>query len=214
MAEKTKIPSERIEREYIIPLRHRWKIVPRYKRTPKAVKAIKEFLVRHMKIRDRDLDKIKIDKYLNEVIWARGIRSPPSKIKVRAIKEGDIVRVTAVDMPNSIKFKKIRKEKVESKGKEIAKKKKEEKAVETEKPVVEGNAEKKEEEKKEDGKQEISHSSVEAKREEKENKAAVVEAGQEIEKTVAKQEKHTTKVQSPKQEKNLRTGYNQAGRGH
>jgi large subunit ribosomal protein L31e len=199
MAEKTKTPSDRLEREYIIPLRHRWKIVPRYKKTPKAVKAIKEFLVRHMKIRDRDLDKIRIDKYLNEVMWARGIRSPPSKIKVRAVKEGDIVRVTAVDMPNSIKFKKLRKEKAELRGKEIAKKKKEEKkTAEAEVPKVEGEAQIKEEKKEE----------------EKENKAAVVEAGQEIEKAVAKQEKHTTKVQSPKQEKNLRTGYNQSGRGH
>jgi large subunit ribosomal protein L31e len=81
MAKETK-PTEKIEREYTIPLRHRWKIVPTYKRANKAVKAIKEFLVRHMKIRDRDLDKIKVDKYLNEAIWARGIKHPPSKIKV------------------------------------------------------------------------------------------------------------------------------------
>jgi large subunit ribosomal protein L31e len=181
---ETKTQSDKIEREYIIPLRHRWKIVPRYKRTNKAVKAVKEFLVRHMKIRDRDLDKIKIDKYLNEIIWARGIRSPPSKIKVLAVKEGDIVRVTAVDLPNSIKFKKLRKEKVEDKAKQIVKKKKEEKPEEVEKPTVEENKEKKEEE--------------------KENKASVVEAGQEIEKAVAKQEKHTTKVLSQKQEKNLK----------
>jgi large subunit ribosomal protein L31e len=191
---ETKTPSEKIEREYIIPLRHRWKIVPRYKKTPKAVKAIKEFLVRHMKIRDRDLDKIRIDKYLNEVMWARGIRSPPSKIKVRAVKEGGIVRVTAVNLPNSIKFKKLRKEKVESKGKEIAKKKKEEKTAETEKPTVEENAEKK--------------------IEEKENKAAVVEAGKEIQEQEAKKEKHTTKVLSPKQEKNQKNKYNISGRGH
>jgi len=100
--------SDKIEREYIIPLRHRWKIVPRYQRTNKAVKAVKEFLVRHMKIRDRDLDKIKIDKYLNETLWHRGIKNPPAKIKVLAIKEGDIVRVKAVDMPQNIKFKKLR----------------------------------------------------------------------------------------------------------
>ena len=45
---KTEIKTEKIEREYIIPLRRRWKIVPRYKRTKKAVKAVKEFLVRNM----------------------------------------------------------------------------------------------------------------------------------------------------------------------
>jgi large subunit ribosomal protein L31e len=184
MAE-TKTPSDKLEREYIIPLRHRWKIVPRYKRTNKAVKAVKEFLVRHMKIRDRDLSKIKIDKYLNEVMWARGIRSPPSKIKVLAIKEGDIVRVTAVNLPSSIKFKKLRKEKVEVKAKEIAKKHKEEKPVETEKPIVEENKEKKEEE--------------------KENKAAVVEAGKEMEKAAAKKMKHQQiqNVKEPKRQRRM-----------
>ena len=205
-----KIDNKNIEREYIIPLRHRWKIVPRYQRTNKAVKAVKEFLVRHMKIRDRDLDKIKIDKYLNETLWHRGIKNPPAKIKVLAVKEGEIVKVTAIEMPQNIKFKKLREEKTETKAKEVAEKRKEEKkqeAVETEAPKVE-------ETKKEDGKQEISHSSVKAEREEKENKAAVVEAGAEMEKAAAKKEKHTTKVQSPKQEKNQRTGYNQSGRGH
>jgi len=188
--------TDRIEKEYIIPLRHRWKIVPRYQRTNKAVKAVKEFLVRHMKIRDRDLDKIKIDKYLNETLWHRGIKNPPAKIKVLAIKEGDIVRVKAVDMPQNIKFKKLREEKVETKAKKIAEKKKEEKkAEEVETPKVEEENEKKKEE-------------------EKENKAAVIEVGKEIEKADAKKEKHTTKVKSPKQEKNQRIGYNQSGRGH
>lgn len=188
--------TEKIEREYIIPLRHRWKIVPRYQRTNKAVKAVKEFLVRHMKIRDRDLDKIKVDKYLNETLWHRGIKNPPAKIKVLAIKEGDIVRVKAVDMPENIKFKKLREEKVETQAKKIAQKKKEEKKTEeAETPKVEAETEKKEEK-------------------EKENKASVTEVGKEIEKEAAKKEKHTTKVKSPKQEKNQRTGYNQSGRGH
>ena len=74
------IKAEKIEREYIIPLRERGRPVPRYKKTPKAVKTVKEFLVKHMKIRDRDLNKIKIDTYLNEALWFRGIRKPPYKI--------------------------------------------------------------------------------------------------------------------------------------
>ena len=187
--------EEKIEREYIIPLRHRWKIVPRYKRANKAVKAVKEFLVRHMKIRDRDLNKIKVETYLNETIWARGIKNPPSKIKVLAVKEGDIVRAKIVDIPENIKFKKIREERVISQSKKIAEKKKEEKkAEEAETPKAEETEKKKEEE--------------------KEDKAAVVEAGKEIQEQEAKKAKHTTKVKSPKQEKNQRTGYNQAGRGH
>lgn len=193
---KTENKTEKLEREYIIPLRHRWSIVPRYKRANKAVKAIKEFLVRHMKIRDRDLKKIRISKYLNEVVWFRGIKNPPSKIKVKAIKEGDIVRAEAVEMPERIKFKKIREEKIEQTAKEIAKKKKEEKKVEEEKV------------------EEVKKEEVEDKKEIEENKASTIEVGKEMEKAAAKMEKHTTKVKTPKQEKNQRVGYNQSSRGH
>jgi large subunit ribosomal protein L31e len=188
--------TDKIEREYIIPLRRRWKIVPRYQRTNKAVKTVKEFLARHMKIRDKDLNKIKLDRYLNEILWHRGIKNPPAKIKVLAVKEGEIVKVTALEMPQSIKFKKLREEKTETKAKEVAKKRKEEKAEKAEeaKPEIQETAEKE--------------------KEEKEKKEAVIEAGKEIEKAAAQKEKHTTKTKSQKQEKNARTGYNQSGRGH
>jgi large subunit ribosomal protein L31e len=182
MAEKKTTKTNELAREYIIPLRHRWMIVPRYQKTNKAVKAVKEFLVRHMKIRDRDLDKIKLDKYLNETLWHRGIRNPPSKIKVLAIKEGDIVRVTAVDLPNNIKFKKLREEKVIGTAKKVAEKRKEEKKAEE--PET-GKVEEENDKKKED---------------EKENKTAVVEAGREMEKAAAKQMKHQPK-QNMKQPK-------------
>ena len=65
MAKKSETKSgtqETIERIYVIPLRKKVKVVPRYKKANKAIRTIKEFLVRHMKIRDRDLRKIKIDK--------------------------------------------------------------------------------------------------------------------------------------------------------
>lgn len=189
---ETKNKTEKLEREYIIPLRHRWQIVPRYKRANKAVRSVKEFLVRHMKIRDRDLDKIRIEKSLNELIWARGIKHPPSSVKVKAIKDGDIVRVEGVELTNRIKFKKLREEKLESSAKEVAKKKKSEKIAEEKKEEV----------------------SVEKKEEEKEKKESTIEAEKEIEKAEAKAEKHTTKVMSPKQEKNQQTQYNKSGRGH
>ncbi len=99
-----------VEREYVIPLRAEWSKVPSYKRANKAVKAIKKFLVRHMKIRDRDLRKIKIDKYLNEEVWHRGIKSPPVRIKVRARMDGENVIVELVNMHEKLKFKKAREE--------------------------------------------------------------------------------------------------------
>ncbi|MBD3247636.1 hypothetical protein GF378_03385, partial [Candidatus Pacearchaeota archaeon] len=80
-----KKPKEKI---YTIPLREKCRSVPRYKKTNKAVKAIKQFIVRHMKIRDRDLRKVKLNKYLNEVLWKNGIKNPPHKIKVKVHMEG------------------------------------------------------------------------------------------------------------------------------
>lgn len=175
-----------LEREYIIPLRAKRMHVPRYKKTPKSIKTIKEFLARHMKIYDRDLKKIKIDRYLNEFLWERGIKHPVHKIKVKAIKESDgenfIVKVELVDYPKNLKFKKIREEKIEKSGEEKAKKHEEKK-------------------KEEQAKNEIS----EEKKEEKEKKSAVVEAGKEIEKQEHKKEKHETKLDSKKPKHQQRT---------
>jgi len=173
----------KLEREYIIPLRNKWKRVPRYKKANKAIKAIKEFLVKHMKIRDNDLNKVKIDKYLNEEIWFRGIRKPPSKIKVRAIKEGDIVKVELAELPVNLKFKKLREEKIEQKAVEVA----EEKTKKLEEKVKEEKKEEKPEDKKDE------KESEEKKEEAKEKKAAVVESTEKMEKELAKKTKHETK---------------------
>jgi len=183
---KKKEDLVRIEREYIIPLRKRYQHVPRYKKTPKAIKTIKEFLVRHMKIYDRDLKKIKIDKYLNEAMWFKGIKKPPHKIKIKATKEGDIVKAELVELPDKLKFNKLREEKREKAGEEIAKKKKK---VEKEE---------KQEEKK-------SEQTEEQKKEEKEKARAGEEAEKQIEKAAAKQMKHQAggKTKEPKRQKRV-----------
>lgn len=113
MAEKEN-KSDKVEREYTIPLRREWNKVPQYKRAKKAIRAIREFLAQHMKVRDRDLNKIKVDRFLNEEVWFRGIKNPPSKIKVKAVKEGDIVRAELAVLPNALKFKKAREERREA----------------------------------------------------------------------------------------------------
>lgn len=100
----TETKTATLEREYIIPLRKEWTKVPNYKRTAKSVKAIKEFIAKHMKVVDRDLDKVKIDSYLNNEVWYRGGGTPPSRVKVKAIKTGEIVRVTFVQEPEHVKF--------------------------------------------------------------------------------------------------------------
>jgi len=184
MAKKIEPKIEKTEREYIIPLREKCRVVARYKKTPKAVKTIKEFLVRHMKIRDRDLKKIKLDKTLNEILWRRGIKNPPHKIKVKVIKEADIVRVEAVDIPEKFKFKKLRLEKREKLAQEVGAKKKSlvEKAKETKDKPIKG------EEKPEESKEEKEKS----------------KAGKETDKQTAKTEAKTAKqqkIKTPKQPK-------------
>ncbi len=173
-----------LEREYTIPLREKVRSVPRYKKTNKAVKTIKEFLVRHMKVYDRDLNKIKIDKYLNEYLWFRGIRKPPYKVTVKAKKEGDFVKVELADLPDKLKFKKAREEKREAQAKKSEKKKPE---------LKKSESEQKPEDKNKDG--------VEDKIEETEKKTAVVEAGQKFEKEEYKKMKHTAKDKNPTQER-------------
>ena len=74
-----------LERNYIIPLRRAWQNVPRYKRANKAVKTVREFLARHMKVRD-DIKSVKLSKFLNQAVWKRSIKKPPAKIEVKAIK--------------------------------------------------------------------------------------------------------------------------------
>ncbi len=186
MADKKQEKKEEIEREYIIPLRRHWKRVARYKRTNKAVKGVKEFLAQHMKIRDRDLTKIRLDKYLNEFLWARGIKNPPIKVKVKVKKEGDLVRAELADLPAKLKFKKAREEKREKIAMDV---------VEQKKTLLqkakEGVTQKKEG---------TSPEEAEKKEDEKEKKAAVVEAGKEIEKAAAKKAKHAAagKAKQPK----------------
>ncbi|MEK6896960.1 MAG: 50S ribosomal protein L31e, partial [Nanoarchaeota archaeon] len=99
------------EREFIIPLRRKFIKTAEYRRAPKSIRAIKEFLVRHMKLYDRDLKKIKVDKYLNEFIWRRGIKNPPSKIKVKAVADGEFIRAELAELTEKLRFKKERLEK-------------------------------------------------------------------------------------------------------
>ena len=112
MAKKIETPIQIFEREYIVPLRSGWLKVPDYKRSKKAVKTLKEFMVRHMKIYDRDLRKIKIDVDLNNEIRFRGMKKPPAKILVKAKKfDNGNVYVELINLPKHIIFKRKREDK-------------------------------------------------------------------------------------------------------
>ena len=83
--------AEEEERIMNVPLRIT-RTVPRTQRASRAIKAIREHVVRHMKAKTED---VWIDPKINEKVWARGIRNPPKKIRVKAIKfEDELVEVS------------------------------------------------------------------------------------------------------------------------
>jgi len=92
------------ERLYTIPLRKEFLKAPRVKRANRAVKTIQTFLKRHMKT-----DEVKVSQKVNETIWVRGIHHPPSKIKLKARREGEIVYALLPDEKLEIKKKEEKK---------------------------------------------------------------------------------------------------------
>jgi large subunit ribosomal protein L31e len=134
-----------LEREYVIPLRRSWTNTPRYKKSFKSVKTIKEFIARHMRVPDRDLNKVKLDVHLNNEVWFRGSKNPPIKVKVKARKEGDIVFVELAQTPDVVKFNKA---KLERRHKEAEKKESPKEKAEDKKESKAEDGKKSEEEKK------------------------------------------------------------------
>jgi len=98
MAKKAKTePKAVLERTYIIPLRREWLKAPAYRRAKRAGSAVKAFLVKHMKS-----ENIKIGLFLNKAIWSRGMRNPPHKIKVKAVKDDKgLVTAELFDAPKA-----------------------------------------------------------------------------------------------------------------
>lgn len=84
------------ERIFTVPLRKAW-IAPPKKRAPKAIRILRSFLIKHMKLGAKTGEKLEeeeggvliISNEVNERIWRRGIEKPPRKIKVRAEKDID-----------------------------------------------------------------------------------------------------------------------------
>ena len=86
--------ADDFERIMVIPLRAT-KNAPRTKRANRAIKEIREYIMRHMKVEEKN---VWMDKTLNERIWENGIRNPPSKVTVKAIKFDDgLVEVTLAE---------------------------------------------------------------------------------------------------------------------
>lgn len=107
--------SSALERTYNVPLRKEFQKVPRWRKTKKAVTALRQFLAKHMKS-----DNVKISKEINQELWKHGIRNPPHHIKVNVSKDSEgVVRAElfAVEKKTSAKKeeKKVKKPKTEEK---------------------------------------------------------------------------------------------------
>jgi len=142
------------EKIYTVPLRREFLKVAKYNRSKKAMKALKEFLLKHLK------EKVKIGKYLNENIIKRR-KNPPGKIKIRIEGEKGNYKAELINAPRE-KKKEEKKGKVEKLKDKIVGKKEEPKIVEEKKidkeivvkPKEEKKIEIKEEVKKENSKNE------------------------------------------------------------
>ena len=81
-----------LERVYTVPLGRAW-VAQRHRRAEKAMTVLKDFTRRHMKPTE-----IIIDPTVNEAIWARGISSPPRKIRVKMTRDDEgVVTVTMAE---------------------------------------------------------------------------------------------------------------------
>jgi large subunit ribosomal protein L31e len=113
------------ERIYTVPLKEAWN-AQRYRRSERAMMVLKAFAKRHMKA-----ETITVDTTVNEAIWARGIKSPPHKIRVKMTKDDEgAVTITMAEVEAPAETKEPKKE---SKSKSKAKAKEE--------PKVEAKAE-------------------------------------------------------------------------
>jgi large subunit ribosomal protein L31e len=81
-------------RTYTIPLRDAYQEKPPQQKAPRAVKAIKSFLSKHMKTEE---DSVKVSSTLNQVVWANGARNPPAKVTVVAEPRDTDVHVMTED---------------------------------------------------------------------------------------------------------------------
>jgi large subunit ribosomal protein L31e len=78
------------ERVVTVPLRDVNK-APKHERAGEAMSIVREHLSQHFNVDD---EAVRLDPSINEAVWARGSKKPPSKLRVRAARfeeEGESV---------------------------------------------------------------------------------------------------------------------------
>lgn len=71
------------EKFYDLNLRRIW-TAPREKRTPRAVRYVRNYAAQRMKT-----DNVSLAEETNSLLWTRGIAKPPRKIRIRVVKDKD-----------------------------------------------------------------------------------------------------------------------------
>ena len=74
------------EKVYTIPLRKAFRKA-HHKRVPYATRLVRSYLQTHMKT-----ENVKLGSKLNDQLWERSIGNPPRKVRVKAVREGNLVR--------------------------------------------------------------------------------------------------------------------------
>jgi len=94
-----------LERVYTVPLGKAY-AAQRWRRSEKAMMILRDFAKRHMKA-----EEVLVDTSVNELVWARGIKSPPRKIRVKMTKDSDgKVTISLLEAPGAEEEKKVEKE--------------------------------------------------------------------------------------------------------
>src|SRR5438445_11558095 len=119
--------EEVLERIYTINL-GKVLLSPNNQRAKRAINMIREFASRHMKS-----EKVKIEEDVSHLVWERGIRHPPRKIRVKLTKDDDDNIIVSKYQEEKKEEEKPKEKKEEKKLEEKPKEKTEEKKVE-EKP--------------------------------------------------------------------------------
>lgn len=113
-----------MERIYNVNLRREILKVSKWRRAERAVRALRAFVERHMKVSE---DKIKLSERLNNYLWHRGAKNPPTKIRIIAKKledgrvEVDVYELTSKKEREEIKERVEKREKKEKPEKEEVK---------------------------------------------------------------------------------------------
>ncbi len=103
-----------MEKVFTIPLRKDFLKAPKWKRTNRAVRTVRDYLKRHMKT-----EEVRLNAELNETLWERGGKNPPSKIKVHATLEGGMAWANIVGSDIVVPKKEEKKKKEKEKEEEI-----------------------------------------------------------------------------------------------